>query len=55
MERPDMVVRRAEQARWFHYANKGAKPLPWSSLTDAQKLPWLLRATQEKSQEDKSK
>lgn len=43
-ERLDVIVHRAEQLRLGYYASRGVLPLLWSKLTDAQKLPWLLRA-----------
>lgn len=44
-KRPDEIVERAAQMRWDHYTAKGAKPLRWHQLTDAQKLLWLIAAT----------
>lgn len=38
------TIARAARNRHDHYRAKGAKPLPWEALTDAQKLPWLLAA-----------
>jgi hypothetical protein len=38
------TVRRAREMRWEHYTGLGAAPLQWGQLTDAQKLPWLLKA-----------
>lgn len=42
--RPDHVVDLAALMRRTHYAKLGAKALPWEQLTDAQKVPWILRA-----------
>lgn len=36
------TIRLAAKKRQEHYS--GAKLLDWSELTDAQKLPWLIRA-----------
>ena len=41
---PAVIVRRAARMRFERYHGMGAKPLPWSKLTDAQKVPWILRA-----------
>lgn len=43
-EQPENVVRRASALRFAHYLQIGAHPLEWSQLTDAQKLPWLLKS-----------
>jgi hypothetical protein len=43
-EQPETVVRRAAALRFAHYLQIGAHPLEWSQLTDAQKLPWLLKS-----------
>lgn len=43
-QHPTTVVRRAARMRFERYHGMGAKPLPWSNLTDAQKVPWILRA-----------
>ncbi|AVP71282.1 hypothetical protein [Prescottella equi] len=41
--RPDEVVRLAAELRAEHAGPGG---LPWSKLTDAQKVPWIVRAAQ---------
>ncbi|MBM4469868.1 hypothetical protein GS982_19930 [Rhodococcus hoagii] len=41
--RPDEIVRWAEMARAKHAGPGG---LPWHRLTDAQKVPWIVRAAQ---------
>ncbi len=46
-KRPDEIVRKAAMLRWAHYIEQDAEPLPWPTLTDAQKLPWLLKAASE--------
>lgn len=45
MQRPDEVVRKAAALRRDHYEKLGVMgQLWWGELTDAQKLPWLLKA-----------
>lgn len=46
------TVDRAREMRWEHYASLGAAPLHWEQLTDAQKLPWLLKAATEGGMSD---
>ncbi len=47
MKRPDLVVREAAVARVKHMTALGISPdsiLAWSTLTDAQKVPWIVQA-----------
>lgn len=46
--RPDQFVRRASQLRSEHY--KQVQLLPWSALTDAQKVRWIVTAWKEREQ-----
>lgn len=49
--RPDEVVRRAAAMRFQHYRRQGVlNQSRWEQLTDAQKLPWLLRASEGSNQ-----
>lgn len=41
--RPDEIVRLAAKLRAEHAGPGG---LPWAKLTDAQKVPWIVRAAQ---------
>lgn len=53
-DRPDRIVRKAESMRtlhYMHYIGCGVTdPLPWSKLTDAQKVPWILRAAADEAE-----
>jgi hypothetical protein len=39
-----LVVQHAAQMRKTHYATKGIQTLGWPSLTDEQKVPWIIAA-----------
>lgn len=44
--RPETIVRTAEKLRYDHFFGLGIlHQTPWIQLTDAQKLPWLPKAT----------
>ena len=47
MRPPHVIAARAAELRAEHYSSLGAVILPWDRLTDAQKVPWILRAAEE--------